>query len=205
MRARVDSESISQVADATNSKDMLPNVVMYFSSSLMPVERVSSFLSSTVGDFRLGPFDAIITAFALAYVPFGIRLIYSGIALPQFGEAATFLNVRTAVAEVRKTNWVVSACEACFENYQETVYFFLAAVLGCMQTGVAASLLADYATMWLLMRALYIVVTFAAMGKYVAIGVLRTPIFLTNIAVLTQMMMLAQAAYAAAPVKKGFF
>ena len=76
-----------------------------------------------------------------------------------------------------------------------------------MQTGVAASLIADYATMWVLMRVMYIVVTFAAMGKYrtVAIGALRTPIFLSNIAVLTQLLMHAQAAYAAAPTKKGFF
>ena len=184
---------------------MLPNIIMYFSSSLMPAERVGSFLSATVGEFRLGPFEAMIAAFALAYVPFGIRLIYSGVALPQFGEAKTFLNVRVAVTEVRKVNWVVAACEACFENYQETVYFFLAAVLGCVQTNVAAPLLADFATMWLLMRVLYIVVTFAAMGKHVAIGALRTPIFLTNIAVLTQMMVHAQAAYTAGPVKKGFF
>ena len=184
---------------------MLPNVIMYFSGSIMPVERVSAFLTTTVGDARLGPFEAMIAAFALAYVPFGIRLIYTGVFLPQFSEAKTFLNVRTAVSEVRKADWIVSACESCFENYQETVYFFLAAVLGCVQTGVAASLIADYATMWVLMRVMYIVVTFAAMGKYVAIGALRTPIFLSNIAVLTQLLMHAQAAYAAAPTKNRFF
>jgi uncharacterized MAPEG superfamily protein len=184
---------------------MLPNVVMYFAGSVMPAERVASFLDTTVGDYRLGPFEAMIAAFAIAYAPFGVRLIYAGVALPKFGEAQTFLNVRVAVAEARKTDWIMSACESCFENYQETVYFFLAAVLGCVQTGVSASLLADYATMWLLMRVLYILVTFAAMGKHVAIGFLRTPIFLTNIAVLTQMLMLAQDAYAAPAAKRGFF
>ena len=80
----------------------------------------------------------------------------------------------------------------------------MAAILGCVQTGVKASALSDYATMWLLMRVLYIVVTYAAMGKIVPVAIMRTPIFLTNIMVLTQMLMLAQAAYAA-PVKKGFF
>ena len=184
---------------------MLPNIVMYFSSSIMPAERVGAFLNATVGDARLGPFDAILAAFALAFVPFGIRLIYSGVALPQFSKPKTFLNMRSAVAEAAKTDWIVAACEICYLNYQETVYFFVAAILGCVQTGVSASLIADYATMWLLMRVLYIVSTFLAQGKYVAISAVRTPIFLTNIAVLTQMLVLAQAAYAAPPVKKGFF
>ena len=184
---------------------MIPTIVMYFASSIMPAERVGSFLNATVGDYRLGPYEAMIAAFAIAYVPFGFRLVYSHIALPQFTQVKTFLSVRSVLAEVRKTDWVMSACESCFENYQETVYFFLAAVLGCVQTGVSASLLADYATMFLLMRVMYIIVTFAAMGKHVAIAVLRTPIFLSSIAVLAQMLMLAQAAYAAPPVKKGFF
>jgi hypothetical protein len=129
---------LRQKALAKSPQIMLPNVIMYFSGSIMPVERVSAFLTTTVGDARLGPFEAMIAAFALAYVPFGIRLIYTGVFLPQFSEAKTFLNVRTAVSEVRKADWVVSACESCFENYQETVYFFLAAVLGCVQTGVGA-------------------------------------------------------------------
>ena len=192
--ARVDSESISQVADATNSKTVY-NVV-YFSSSLMPVERVSSSFH-LMGDF----------AWAVRRHYHGLCPCIRALGMPQLAlpfrnrRGATFLNVHR-VAGVRKT-WVVSACEGLRELPRDGLL-----LPGCcfgLSTGVAASLLADYATMWLLMRALYIVVTFAAMGKYVAIGVLRTPIFLTNIAVLTQMMMLAQAAYATAPVKKGFF
>ena len=171
----------------------------------MPAERVASFLTATVGDFRFGAFDALFAAYALAYVPFGFRLVYSLVALPQFAEPKTMLNARAVVAEIKKTNWFVAACEICYDNYQETVYFFVAAVLAGVQTGVDASVLSDFATMWLLMRVAYIFVTYAAAGKFVPVAVMRTPIFLTNIAVLAQMFMLAQAAYVATPVKKGLF
>jgi uncharacterized MAPEG superfamily protein len=184
---------------------MLPNIVMYFAASIMPVERVASFLSMTVGDFRLGPFDAISAAFALAYVPFGFRLMYSMLAVPKVSEPKSMLNMRAVVQDLRKSDWFVAASEICYDNYQETVYFFVAAILAGVQTGVQASVLSNYATMWLLMRVLYIVVSYAAMGKYVPIAMMRTPLFLTNIAVLTQMFSLAQAAYDAPPVKKGFF
>lgn len=82
---------------------------------------------------------------------------------------------------------------------------FIAAVLACVQTGVTASIISDYCTMWLLMRVLYLVVSFAAMGKYIAIGAMRTPIWLTSIAVLAKMLLLAQAAHEATPAKRGFF
>ena len=100
--------------------------------------------------------------------------------------------------------WLIASRTADY-NYQETVYFFVAAILGCVQTGVKATLISDYATFFLLMRVLYIAVSYASMGKYFALGGMRTPIFMANIAALTQMLMLAQAAYAAPPVKKGFF
>ena len=184
---------------------MLPNVVMYYAASIMPAERVASFLDSTIGAYRLGPYEAIAAAFALAYVPFGFRLMYSIMALPQFSNPKSFVNLRAVVTEVKKTDWFVAACDLCYDNYQETVYFFVAAILAGMQTGVNVSVLSTYATMWLFMRCLYIACTLAAMGKYVPIAMLRTPIFLTNIAVLAQMLSLASAAYAAPPVKKGFF
>ena len=53
---------------------------------------------------------------------------------------------------MEQNDWFFGCCEMCYDNYQETVYFFLAAILGCIQTGVKASLISDYATLWLLMR-----------------------------------------------------
>ena len=100
---------------------MLPNIVMWFAGSIMPPERVAAFLGATLGDVRVGPYEALYDAFILAFAPFGIRLIYSGIALPTFSSPKTFLNVRAAVTDTRRTNWVMSACEASFENYQESV------------------------------------------------------------------------------------
>ena len=99
---------------------MLPNVFMYFAASILPAERVASFLSSTIGDFRLGPFDAIFAAYALAYLPFGFRLVYSMVALPQFSDPKTLLNARAAVTEIKKTDAFVAASEICYDNYQET-------------------------------------------------------------------------------------
>lgn len=173
---------------------MLPNLAMYYADSMMPAERVASFLDATVGAFRLGPFDALMAAFALAYVPFGFRLMYSVVALPQFSNVKTFLNTRKVVADLATRDWFVAASEICYNNYQETVYFFVAAVLACVQAGVSPALISDYATMWLLVRVLYIIVTYAAMGKFVPIAMLRTPIFLTNIAVLAQLFIAAQSA-----------
>ena len=185
---------------------MLPNVVMWLANSIVPPERVSSFLTSTMGDFRLGPHEAIYAAFMLAYMPFGVRLIYASALLPEFSKLKTFLNIRMAVADVRKSDWVIAACEGAFENFQETGPFFLAAVLACLQAGVEDGIIADFATLWIFLRLAFFVVYFAMMAKNSpAIGLLRTPLWLTSVALIANMMLLAGAAHAAPPIKKGFF
>ena len=170
---------------------MLPTLVQYYASSLLPSHRVETFLHATVGDFRFAPYEVLFASFVLCYIPFGLRLLSMAFGLDDF------LNIRKAVAEKRKTMWYITALESSFDNYQETVYFFLAAVLACLQTGVAETFISDYATLWLLLRCLYIVVQLIAQGsKSSLLGTLRTPVWLTCLAIIANLMSAAITAHA---------
>ena len=173
---------------------MLPTLVQYYASDIMHGQRVSSFLNATVGDFRFDPYQVLLAAFVLCYIPFGLRL------LSPFGvNPSNFLNIRKAVADKRKTVWYVTALESAFDNYQETVYFFLAAVLGCVQTGVDETLISDYATCWIVLRCVYIVVQLIAHGSgSMLLGTLRTPVWISCLAIISHLMYAAISAHAIA-------
>lgn len=189
---------------------MLPNMVILQSQRIVPHDRVAGFLTAAFGDSRLAPVMALYWSFFLCFLPIGLRIVYFSLK-GHFSDLTNNINPRAQRDELRKSDHIVAMLSNSHENMLENFPFFAAATLAGLHARVNASVLSDMCTFWVALRTAYFVAfALSALTGSVALSYVsrlhlhiartretatpsqvRTVVFLTSLATVAKMLLLA--------------
>ena len=186
---------------------MLPVAVIMFAESLMPIAKIEAALQRVPIKVD-NPYMALLYAYALTFVPMGVRLMISLAThnnveprksveqVSVFSRARVSYRSRRAIdtsprPQLCATNKFAARVHFAHYNLLENLPIFSAGVLSAVQAQVDPSAVTALCTLWLLSRSLYCV--FYAFGIHDVIAFLRTFAFLICLAVQAQLFFLAAA------------
>merc|ERR1712216_586561 len=104
---------------------------------------------------RVPPYYALLFGAVLVYLPFGLNMLYKiKITKGKINNMAP----RQQTDSLRVTHPAFARLVACEKNMQEGFMIFAPAVLAALQAGVTKETVSLYASFWLLVRFLFIVI-----------------------------------------------
>ena len=124
----------------------IPALLHYFGNTILPdalVTTVAALVPYTIAS----PYEALLLAVCSCYVPWTF-----GVAIKSSVTKPDNVNPRKQNAALAATHPAFARCQAAEQNMLESFPYFAAAVLACVQAGVASETVCKYATFWLVAR-----------------------------------------------------
>eukprot|EP00656_Telonema_subtile_P004137 TRINITY_DN1187_c0_g1_i5.p1 TRINITY_DN1187_c0_g1~~TRINITY_DN1187_c0_g1_i5.p1 ORF type:complete len:167 (-),score=50.09 TRINITY_DN1187_c0_g1_i5:219-719(-) len=165
---------------------MIPVVIVLFGHFLVPETFVSQALAPL--PFRLNPFQSLLIAVALVYLPFGLNLLNK---IKITGGKVDNVNPRRQAAQLEATHPSFARLSAAEKNGQEAFPLFAAAVLAALQAGVSKELVGLYCTFWCVLRLVYVFIY--AIQTNELVGFFRTATWGFSLMIVSKLLVLAAA------------
>ena len=167
-------------------------LLVYYAELLLPSHLVTSIFA--LGIPILSPYLAILAAFTLVYVPFSIKLVHVSMT-----GSVDVVEPRKQTQNLGATSRFVARLQACHDYLQECFPFIAAGVLGALQAGVSAQVVAELASLWVWLRVLYCVLYI--FGVHQVIAILRMLHWVATVIVQSKLFWLAAHSFDARKLK----
>ena len=164
----------------------IPIFLHYFGNSILPdslVTTVAGLVPYTIAT----PYEALLFAVCSCYVPWTF-----GVAIKASVTTPDNVNPRKQNAALAATHPAFARCQAAELNLLESFPYFAAAVLSCVQAGVANETICKYATFWLVSRLAFAIVYPLASNK--PLSLIRTATFMGSSVCTGKLFAMAMAA-----------